>query len=121
MQIMVRQTLFSIAAGLLLWLGTGISASAGMLTGSYQPIGSNSVVDLSAEGALDWVHWGLASATSVDRKASVPPIIESFTPIVVGGGAGPERFDDNFNGYSWNGGAPTVNATNSPTGVYMIG
>jgi hypothetical protein len=39
----------------------------------------------------------------------------------VGGGDGPTRFDDNFNGYSWTDGAPTKSATNTPTGLYVTG
>ena len=120
MQTRFRETLLAISAGFLLQCVT-ISAVAGTLSASFQPIPSNSIVDLSAEGNVDWIHWGLASATSIDRKASVPPIIESFAPIVVAGGGAMERFDDNFNGYSWTDGAPTAAATNSPTGVYVIG
>src|SRR5262249_25249705 len=70
---------------------------------------------------LDWVHWGLVNDSGLDRKSSVTPIIESFTPIIVKPGEGPYRFDDNFNRYSWTDGAPAKAATNSPTGVYIIG
>ena len=36
-------------------------------------------VNLSAEGASDWMHWGLGTNTSVNRKAGVPPRIGDFT------------------------------------------
>jgi len=121
MRNVLGKTFVLFSMGCLFWSRGTTADAAGILSVSYQTIASNSVVDLSAQGTLDWVHWGLASATSVDRKASVPPILESFTPIVVGGGGALERFDDNFNGYSWKDGAPTVNTTNSPTGVYVIG
>src|SRR5439155_15762060 len=74
------------------------SYAAGTLSAIYEVLPSNSVVDLTAQGTLDWVHWGLSSTTSVDRKASVTPRIGSFTPIIVGTGEEPHRFDDNFNG-----------------------
>jgi len=121
MRNLFERALLLISMGCLFWHGATTTVAAGILAGSYQPIPSNSVVDLSAQGTLDWVHWGLASATSIDRKASMAPIIENFTPIIVAAGGGPDRFDDNFNGYCWKDGAPTVNATNSPTGVYVIG
>ncbi len=38
-------------------------------------------VDLTRLGTSDWVHWGLSSATSVNRKANVPVQIGSLAAI----------------------------------------
>src|SRR5262252_5663946 len=88
-------------------------ATAATLSGSYEAVPSNSVVDLTAQGPVDWVHWGLKGDTSVDRKAAVPSRIETFAPIIVGAGEGPYRYDDNYNGYKWSDGAPTQSESNS--------
>ncbi len=96
-------------------------ATAATLSGSYEVVPSNSVVDLTAQETLDWVHWGLKGDSSIDRKAAARPSIETFAPIIVGGGEGPYRYDDNANGYTWSDGAPTSAASNSVTGVYIIG
>jgi hypothetical protein len=96
-------------------------ATAAMLSGVYAVVPSNSVVDLSAQGTLDWVHWGLKGDATLDRKANVLSRIETFAPIIVGGGEGPYRYDDNANGYSWSDGSPTSYASNSITGLYIIG
>src|SRR5882724_1981110 len=72
------------------------------LSGTFTKINSGSDVNLTAAGALDWVHWGLYTDTSLDRKAGVTPQIGNFTVI------GPTnlfiaayQYGDNFNGYSW--------------------
>src|SRR6266542_1048191 len=88
------------------------------LTGTFTPIPQDAVVNLTEEGALDWVHWGLFTDSSIDRKAGVTPQIPDFIPIGYGG---PDQFGDNFNGYSWSDGTPTASITNTITGVWMYG
>ena len=88
------------------------------LTGTFTPIPQDAVVNLTEEGALDWVHWGLFTDSSIDRKAGVTPQIPDFIPIGYGG---PYQFGDNFNGYSWSDGTPTASITNTITGVWMYG
>lgn len=97
---------------------------AGTLTGSFSYIPRDSVVNLTEQGTTDWVHWGLFTESSVDRKANVAPRISEFTPIVA---PGPNswvyvyQFADNWNGYSWNDGTPHVNVVDTPTGVWAYG
>ena len=38
-------------------------------------------IDLTTEGTSDWVHWGLETNTSVNRKDGVSPQISNFTPL----------------------------------------
>jgi hypothetical protein len=70
--------------GLLVALLLGESSLAlhgGTLTGTFTPIASGSNVDLTATGKLDWVHWGLYTDSSIDRKGSVTPSISDFSLI----------------------------------------
>src|SRR5881397_2566740 len=110
---------------LLVILMTGLlapSSPSATLSGAFTKINTGSDVNLTAAGALDWVHWGLYTDTSVDRKAGVTPKISNFTVI------GPTnlflaayRYSDNFNGYSWGDGSPTAAETNTTTGVWAYG
>ena len=58
------------AIALLLALAIGAGAArAGTLTGSVGA--APSTVNLTSEGATDWIHWGRTTTTAVDRKAGV--------------------------------------------------
>jgi hypothetical protein len=72
------------------------------------------VVDLSAEGTRDWMHWGLTDATSVNRRSGGKGIEDL-------GGSPRGRYDNNPQLYSWTGGSPAASATRTPTGVYSCG
>jgi len=91
---------------------------AATLIGKFTPIPTGTDVNLTVEGPLDWVHWGLHTDSSLDRKAGVTPQIPDFTPIKDNG---PFQYADNYNGYSWSDGVPTRRAANTPTGVWMYG
>ena len=53
----------------------------GFLSGSLSVAAS--AVDLTAEGASDWVHWGSAQGVpKLDRKAGVPSLISDFVPVL---------------------------------------
>ncbi len=91
---------------------------AATLIGKFTPVPTGTDVNLTVEGPLDWVHWGLYTDSSVDRKAGVTPQIPDFTPIKMNG---PFQYADNYNGYSWSDGVPTRRATNTATGVWMYG
>jgi len=85
---------------------------------TFTPIPQGTDVNLTADGSLDWVHWGLYTESSLNRKAGVTPQIHDFTPR---GFTGPFPYADNYNGYSWRDGFPTSSVTNTPTGVWMYG
>jgi Bacterial Ig domain len=117
----------NILSALLFVLGHSL-AHAGTLTGSFTslatspPNGTPTNVNLSALGNLDWVHWGLYTDSSVDRKAGVLPQISDFT--VIGSSndyLAAYQYTDNANGYSWSDGTPTMTVTNSHTGVWAYG
>lgn len=74
------------------------------------------VVDLSAEGTLDWMHWGLRDPGSRNRKAN------GTNAIADDGNVGPrERYDTNTRRFTWRAGAPDEAVMNTPTGVYACG
>jgi hypothetical protein len=97
-------------------------AKAATLNVSFSSIATGTDVNLSQEGALDWVHWGLITESSVDRKSGVTPQISDFSvvynPVSY---AYVYQYADNFNGYSWNDGTPHMSVTNTKTGVWTYG
>src|SRR5258708_15554674 len=62
--------------------------TAGTLDELFTSIPQFSEVNLTAEGALDWVHWGLYMDTSVTRKAGVTNQISDFSVVGKGGFTG---------------------------------
>src|SRR5947207_13820536 len=114
----IRTVRFNFLALIICSLCAGSAVRGATLIGRFTPIPTNTDVNLTAEGPLDWVHWGLYTDSSLDRKAGVPPLIPDYTPVKMNG---PFQYADNYNGYSWGDGAPTRNATNTPTGVWMYG
>jgi hypothetical protein len=71
-------------------------------------------VDLTAEGTLDWIHFGLLSSTDVDRKAGGPQL---FALMPVGG---LHQYGAYTPAFTWTDGTPTAMATNHG-GIYVNG
>jgi hypothetical protein len=72
---------------------------AGTLTGSVSSLTTN--VDLTTAGKSDWVHWGLYTDTSVDRKWGVPAQIGALSTVSgMGGYTYVYQYSDNYNGYT---------------------
>jgi hypothetical protein len=91
--------------------GTGGSLSGSLAT----PSGTQNLTSL---GTVDWAHWGLTTAGSFNHKAGVTQQISNFTIV----GTGPaNRYNNNTFGYSWTNGTPTGSATNSTTGIFILG
>ena len=75
------------------------------------------VVDLTAVGSADWVHYGLNTSSSVDRKAGAG-IIGAMAVV----GPGPLlQYQNNPASFSWTDGTPHAVAPPSPTGVFVDG
>jgi hypothetical protein len=92
-----------------------VTTSGSVTMGFSAPTGT---VNLTTEGVADWVHWGLVTENTVNRKAGVAALISNFSII----GVGPQyQLFDNFNGYSWTDGTPRAGITNTTTGVYIFG
>ncbi|GLY03927.1 MULTISPECIES: hypothetical protein [Actinoplanes] len=71
------------------------------------------VVDVDDQGTRDWVHFGLSSATSVNRRAGGTGEIKGL------GGVGERgRYDNNPETFRWIGGTPTSFVGATTTGLY---
>jgi hypothetical protein len=98
------------------------SAFSATLSVTFNTVPQNSEVNLTSEGKLDWVHWGLFTDTSLNRKSGVTPFITDFILQDASNGyAYVYQYADNFNGYTWSDGFPEIGATNTPTGVWAYG
>jgi hypothetical protein len=75
------------------------------------------MVDLTATGTLDWVHWGLnGDVASVNRKDGVPPQIGNAVPTTTGSIMSINCCIDHF---SWTDGSPTAEADMVQGGIYI--
>jgi len=75
-----------------------------------------SLVNLSAEGSRDWVHWGEQSTFSLERDEGGGFAILEGSPTAprFRHGLSPQRF-------SWQGGSPVDNSDGTPTGIRTCG
>jgi hypothetical protein len=107
---------------MLLWCATA-RLTAGTLSGNFASIEAGTNVDLTLNGKLDWVHWGLYTDSSVDRKAGVVPMIGDYHLIANTNSlyVTAYQFADNANGYTWYDGSPRQNVTNTTTGLWCYG
>jgi serine/threonine protein kinase len=81
-----------------------VSSVQPSLAGSFAEQGSQ-VYNLTTEGTLDWVDWGLNTAQDVNRKRGVPEQVSTFTLI----GNGTVQRDDQYsNTYIWSDGTPVA-------------
>jgi hypothetical protein len=95
-----------------------VNAALGTLVALAAPMGAGANVDLTAEGVLDWAHWGLFSAADFDDKAGVTPQISNYTLI---GAGSPNQYGNNAVGYTWSDGNPNGSADATTTGIYVGG
>ncbi len=89
----------------------------GSLTGSLV-VSQGGPIDLSAEGIIDWAHWGLGSPTKFDHKAGIMPQVSNYTKL---GSSSVMWLNDNPTTFSWSDGTPTASIVNTPTGVFVNG
>ena len=109
----------------LVFWGNQTASRAGTLEASFDLIPQDSVVNLSVEGNLDWVHWGLYTESSLNHKASVIPRLGNFELTWNKGNTNAwafvYQFWDHYNGFSWTDGTPTAAVTDTTTGVWSYG
>jgi hypothetical protein len=78
--------------------------------------------NLTTEGRLDWIDWGLNAPGDVNRKNGVQEQISSFT---LRGNGTIQRDDTYSNAYIWSDGTPVANEDPGPNGgvygVYVVG
>jgi hypothetical protein len=83
---------------------------------SLTQAGAPGLVDLSAEGSRDWVHWGEESTFSLERDKNGGFAILEGAPKAprFRHGLSPQRF-------SWQGGSPVDHSDGTPTGIRTCG
>ena len=91
-------------------------ASGGILTGAVAT--TSGTQQLTTLGTSDWAHWGLAAASSLNRKAGVAPQVDQD---LVFGSAAAVRYTNNPVGFTWTDGTPVSSATNTTTGISVSG
>ena len=82
------------------------------LTGEAANVADSDRINLATEGTLDWAHWGYTGATSWNRRNGATALIKGATTGAQQWAAMPLQF-------SWTGGTPTANATDTRTGIYQ--
>ncbi len=94
-----------------------ITVSApGILTGSVSTVSGN--VNLSRQGALDWVHWGYKDVSGFNRKKGVTRQISNFTKV---GNGSVTWISQNSVSYSWSDGTPTESAAGVVPAIFTSG
>ena len=116
----MKKVLHSLVAStaLLLTLASATLAQ-GSLSALINPT-AGTTVNLTAEGVLDWSHWGINNLVQDHKAVSGAPVglISDQTLVgVTGSGA----YGDNRVAYTWTDGTPTATATDSTTGIYEAG
>lgn len=94
-------------------------SACGALSGSVKDAGT--VVDLSAEGTLDWAHWGLEDADSFDHKSGAGQISDITVIEAEGLTAKVMQYSDGGNQFTWADGDPTESIADTTTGIYVEG
>lgn len=90
---------------------------------SVTPYQAPPTVDLTAEGTLDWAHWGWLPAGSYDHKATGNGLISDFTSVGVNA---PTQYSDNVIAYTWTDGLAgggrhdKTMAGGTTTGLYVL-
>ena len=82
--------------------GAGVESGpppTGMVT--ITEIGFRADVNLTAEGTIDWAHWGATSATSFNHKATGGGKISDLTQ------RGGFRYSTSMTTFAWSDGSPT--------------
>lgn len=71
--------------------------------------------DLTTEGDLDWIQWGLGNKVTMNRKATEGELISTYK--IIGSGSA-YSFANAPTYYEWSDGTPTATSTPQNTGVY---
>jgi hypothetical protein len=97
--------------------GSFQSAQGARLDGAFAAVPPGSFINLTAEGATDWAHWGLKGPEDFNHKQGVVPQVGALT--IVGPNA-LEPYSTLSHSYTWNDGTPTLTSTNN-SGVLIRG
>jgi hypothetical protein len=116
--VVVTSTYGSVTSGAANLTILGITGTISGFIDTHLP----STVDLTAEGNLDWGHWGLVDENSVDVKATGSGSLNNWAlwpdadPTL---SDGPHQYGDAGVGYTWSDGTPDASSTRTTTGIYF--
>ncbi len=103
----------ALSAAVTVTVDNAASGTGGLLSGSGTS--SAAAVNLTAEGGLDWVHWGDGS---LNRKAGVTAQIGSDNVIGTGTVL---TYNNGPRPMSWTDGTATPASSNNMNGIYIVG
>ncbi len=108
-------TVTATAAGVGLPAAFSLTNTPPAISGSLSGTASTSAVtvNLTAEGTLDWMHWG---DSAVNRKTGVTPQLSNYTVV---GTAPVLQYCCDPRSVSWTDGTPTGSATNNQNGIFV--
>lgn len=111
-----------IAVGLLLLALLALPGlvSAATLSGSFTPL-PPTIVDLTAEGTLDWAHWGLVTEWSQNHRYGMPRQINSSFVTDAYFTDGPYLLDGGTTAFSWTNGSPSRTVGTTTNGASIFG
>jgi hypothetical protein len=109
----------SISKAVEIYVFEGPSVLHGTLT-TYPALQGVLPIDLTTEGAMDWISWGQVLLTDIDRKANVTPFISDYN---AGSDYPIELLDTNksYFAWSWSDGTPNGFNPYSTEGIQFIG
>jgi hypothetical protein len=96
-----------------------VTPATSTLTVTSRDLLAFETIDLTTVGTLDWAAWGLSLFTDFDDKAGVTSQITNY--IALGTSTGSGEYGNNNEGFTWTDGTPTLDATNTTTGIYVSG
>jgi hypothetical protein len=99
------------------WLCVG-QATAGTLTMTRTQTTTATSFHLSAEGDLDWAHWGSFTVTDFDHPAGVTPQISNYTPL---GTPSYGQYSDDVTQCNWLDGTVDQAETDLSSGIWASG
>ena len=110
-----RSILLACLAGAWLFVG---HATAGTLILTRTQTTTATSFDLSAEGDLDWAHWGNYIVTDFDHRAGVTSQISNYTPVGTGSYG---QYSDDVTQCSWVDGSVDQAETDLSSGIWASG
>src|ERR1051326_7626873 len=102
----------------LLTLFVACACNASDLTGSFSLVPPGTEINLSAEGRVDWAHWGLDATNIFNHKATAS---QQISNVVVIGTNAFARLGQIPIGYTWTNGTPVLQVSSTHTAISLAG
>jgi hypothetical protein len=96
-----------------------VTPATATLIVAYRDVRTAETIDLTAEGSVDWAHWGFSAATDFDHRAGIISQISNYTPV--GNSTDYYQYGNNGMGFTWTDGTPNSTVASSTTGLWVGG